>query len=204
MSNAALPILSRPAAELRQRQVLYASTVWCQSLYIGGMAYLLCMLALPPLVELIVGPDFSSAANLIARFSWLLIPLPIIYGLRLLLISRHNSRGFLLAMLSGVLVLVALITALGFQGAVDLDALLASLGVAYWTIALFILVLVNRSLRGFTARELIWPPLVLGVTLMIYFQLQPERPVLALVLAVAPLLAGSLRGLVSLRRRFSE
>lgn len=195
VSNTALPQLNRPVINRHERQAFFARTVWKQSLYVGGALFLLSYLILPLLVTGLVGQQFAEAARVMALFTWILVPLLIIYGLRLLLISNRLMHGFLLATLLGLLLLCLQLFFLASLETVRVEALLWVLGVAYCGIAGFIIALLQRRLRLFSMADLMLAPLVLFMCLTVFFVMLKFSPLLAGVLGTLPLLLASIRSL---------
>lgn len=195
VSNAALPQLNRPATNQHQRQGVFACAVWTQSFYLGGALFLLSCLVLPALATSLVGPQFAEAAQVMARFTWILVPLLIIYGLRLLLISNRLTRGFMLATLLGPLLLFFQLFFLASLETVEIQELLWALGIAYCGTAGFILVFLQSRLAFFSAADLLVAPLILAVCVFSFFMLIPSSPLLAGIFAVLPLLVASIKAL---------
>ena len=191
VSNSALPQLNRQVTNLRQRQGFYAETIWKQSLYLGGAGFVLGYWTLQPILLAVIGPDFARAASLFSRFCWLLIPLLLISGLRLVLISNNLSRGFLLAIIVGVMLLAAQLAIISWLGNVSLDALLTALGISYCGIAAIIIATIQRRLALFTLTKLLVPFVLLFATLASFFVLGQYSPVLAVLLASTVLSAAS-------------
>jgi hypothetical protein len=147
VSNTALPQLSRSPENQRQRQAFFVSTVWHHPLYLGRALFQLCYWLLAGLTVSLVGRNFGGAADLFARFSWLLIPLLIIYSLRLVLIRNRQMHSFLLAMLAGLVLLLAQVFVLALFEAVDVTDLHAALSMSYCIIAGIILALVRLKIE---------------------------------------------------------
>jgi O-antigen/teichoic acid export membrane protein len=195
VSNAALPQLNRPVFNRHERQAFFARTVWTQSLYVGGALFLLSYLILPLLVIALVGQQFAEVAQVMAGFTWMLMPMLIIYGLRLLLISNRLLRGFLMATLLGLLLLFLQLFYLASLETVKVEDLLWALGVAYCGTAGFILMLLQRRLGFFSAADLLVAPLILSVCVLSFFALLAFSPLLAGICGVLPLLVASIRAL---------
>jgi hypothetical protein len=195
VSNAALPQLNRPVFNRHERQAFFARTVWTQSLYVGGALFLLSYLILPLLVIALVGRQFAEVAQVMAGFTWILVPMLIIYGLRLLLISNRLMRGFLMATLLGLLLLFLQLFYLASLETVKVEDLLWALGVAYCGIAAFILALLQRRLRLFSIDDLVVAPVVLVICLLVFFLVLKLSPLLAGIFGVLPLLLASIRSL---------
>lgn len=191
-SNTALPQLNKLVSNRNQRQIFYVSTVWQQSIYLGGVAFILCYLAIPQLVVNLAGEEFKGAADLFASICWVLIPLLIIYGLRLMLICNRKMSGFLLAILFGLLLLLAQLFVFASYNILSVTNLFVALGLAYCACALVVLGMVRRSLTGLSLRSLFNAPLVLAVCLAVYFFTLRFSAVLAVTLAAVPLIVAAI------------
>jgi len=195
VSNTALPSLSRPTRDRQPREIFFTQTLWRQAMYLGGAAYLLCELFLPLAVHLL-GADFDGAVACFAGAGWLLVPLLLIYGFRLLLISRLRIRAYLSTLVLGLGVLAGLLQLLAGLGAVNPDRLLLALGAAYCVVALAMLALVQAEARLLGVGELL-VPLLLLLACVAASQLAASRSLLlAAAVGVLPLLllaAGDLR-----------
>lgn len=203
ISSSALPPLARPSEGLASKQSLFVVTIWSQSLLLGTAAFLAGTLLMPPMVVWAIGPDFAAAAGLFARYSWLLIPLPIIYGLRLVLISHHRSSDFLLAIVAGLMLMVLQVLFLWWSGSMTVGGLLAALGVTHGAIALVVLMQVLRIVPMPAKGGLLVPVLLLLCCISLYFYLYPGWPILALATGLLPLLLISVQGLLLLRGQLS-
>lgn len=133
ITNAALPFLTRPGSDITHRQRGFATRSWYLTLYLGSAGYLLGTVIAPALVRGLLGEPFEPAGLLLARFSWILIPLCLIQILRLLLIGRGLYRTFLLSLILGALALALALVICTLSERVSLDILFASLGLAYST-----------------------------------------------------------------------
>jgi len=204
VSNSALPQLSRTLDNQQQRQAFYVSTVWHQSLYLGGALFLLCYWLLARLVVSLVGDDFGGAADLFARFSWLLIPLLIIYGLRLVLISNRQVHRFLLAMLAGMVLLLAQLFALAIFEAVTVASLLAALGISYCIIAGIILAQVRQRVELLSMARFAMPLLLMATCTTVFILSLEYYPALAVALGLLPLIAASTLDLKQSYRKAKE
>jgi len=191
VSNTALPQLSRSLENRQQRQAFYVSTVWHQSLYLGGAIFQLCYWLLAGLAVSLVGDEFEGAADLFARFSWLLIPLLIIYGLRVILISNRQMHSFLLAMLAGLVLLLAQLFVLALFEAVSVASLLVALGISYCMIAGIILALVRQRVELLSMARFTVPLLLMAACTAAFILSLKYSPGLAVMLGLLPLIAAS-------------
>ena len=201
ISNAAITPLSEPGTARHRRQGLFFTTVWSQSLLLGGAFYFTCNMLMPPVVSLVVGPEFRDSADLLARFSWLLIPLPIIFGIRVMLISINRVRGFLLAMLVGLLVVLIQMAGLTLQSAVNLDSVLAALGSGYLAITSVGLAQLWRSPVSLSIGEMLYPLALFAGCAAFYLLLHDSGPVMVPAACLVSLLLASALQLRSLRNR---
>jgi O-antigen/teichoic acid export membrane protein len=169
VSNTALPQLNRVSANAVERQTFFAATICKQSFYLGGVGFLLCYCLLVPVVNSLIGARFEAAADMFARNSWLVIPLTIVHGLRLILISNRMMRLFLLATMAGLLTLVTLIIFLHVTDKMGPSDLFAVLGLSYGVVAILMLVFVQKR-HSITVLPVFLAPLVLlTMTLVLFF-----------------------------------
>jgi len=201
VSNSALPQLSPSLQNREQRQAFFVSVIWHQSLYLGGVVFLLCYWLLAPLVVQLIGQEFGGAADAFARFSWLLIPLLIIYGLRAVLISNRQMHGFLLAMVAGLALLLAQLFVLAFIEAINVASLLAALGISYCLIAGIILALVRQRVDPLSMPRFAVPLLLMTACTATFILCLDFSVVLAIVLGILPLISASALDLKSSFRR---
>jgi len=185
--NGALPQLSKQVDTMHARQSFYARTIWEQSLYMGGAGFLLGYCLLPGIIAWGIGESFAGAADLFARFCWILIPLVVIHGMRLVLISHSMMRTYLLAIMAGLALLLAQLSALALYADVSLHLLLSALGIAYCAIASILLFAVQRRLHLFGAVGFAVPPVILIVCLLAFFQTLQFSIPMAMVVGVLPL-----------------
>jgi len=169
VSNSALPQLNRVSANAVERQTFFAATIWKQSFYLGGIGFLLCYCLLVPVVTSLIGARFEAAADMFARNSWLVIPLAIVHGLRLILISNRMMRLFLLATMAGLLTLVTLIIFLHVTDKMGPSDLFAVLGLSYGVVAILMLVFVQKRHNISVLPEFLLPLVLLTMTLVLFF-----------------------------------
>ena len=139
-----------------------------------------------------------------AGFTWILVPLLIIYGLRLLLISNRLMRVFLVAILLGLLLLFLQLLFLASLETVQVEDLLWALGVAYCGIATSILALLQRRLRLFSTADLMVAPVELVRCLLSFFLVLKFSPLVAGIFGVLPLLLASMKTLRTSRGKISD
>jgi hypothetical protein len=169
VSNSALPQLNRVSANAVERQTFFAATIWKQSLYLGGVGFLLCYCLLVPVIASLIGAEFETAADMFARNSWLVIPLIIVQGLRLILISNRMMQLFLFATMAGLLTLVTLMISLYVTDQMEPSNLFAVLGLSYVVVAMLMLVFVQKRMRFFVFPHYLLPLVLLAMTQVIFF-----------------------------------
>jgi O-antigen/teichoic acid export membrane protein len=200
VSNTALPPLSRAAMTGDSRLSWFGASVWQQSFYLGGAAFLACFWLLEPLVIWAVGDDFAGAARLFAEYSWILIALFLMHGLRLVLITLRHQHLYLLAILLGLAALALQLIYHDLAGQLDNRRLLLSLGGAYVVIAAMLLKFAWGDHGRIAASDLTLPPFVLVVSVAAANSLAGSAPWLAAITGVVPLLAASALSLAKAKR----
>jgi O-antigen/teichoic acid export membrane protein len=169
VSNSALPQLNRVSANAGGRQAFFAITIWKQSLYLGGAGFLLCYCLLVPVVTSLIGAEFGAAADMFARNCWLVIPLTIVHGLRLILISNRMMHLFLFATIAGLLTLVTLIMSLYVTDKMEPSDLFAVLGLSYGLVAMLMMVFMQKKQKIFASPDFLFPLVLLATTLLLFF-----------------------------------
>jgi O-antigen/teichoic acid export membrane protein len=192
VSNSALPPLSRTSGSRDERLGVVTATIWKQALYFGGAMFVAGYWLLEPLVAWLVGEDFAPAARLFGRYSWLLIPLFMMHGLRLVLITTRQQHLLLLAIFSGSVALGVQIFLLHHFGRLDGETLLAALGLSYIVIDLILVKFIWTDQGGFSARDVLIPPVTLAASLALSFAVSGLASIAAAVAGVVPLLVASL------------
>lgn len=202
VSNSALPQLNRVSANAAERQVFFTATIWKQSLYLGGFGFLLCYCLFVPLVNGLIGVEFEAAADMFARNSWLIIPLTIVHGLRLILISNRMMQLFLLATLAGLLTLVTLMIYLHVTGKMAPSDLFAVLGFSYGVVAMLMLLFVQKRHKFSFLPDFLLPLILLTMTQLLFFYTGEKLSVA--VGSMALLLIASLFDLKLMHRRLTN
>jgi len=168
VSNSALPQLNRVSENAGVRQAFFAVTIWKQSLYLGGVGFLLCYCLLVPVVTGLIGAEFEAAADMFARNCWLVIPLTIVQGLRLILISNRMMQLFLFATMAGLLTLFTVIVSLYVTDQMAPSTLFAVLGFSYSVVAMLMLAFVQKRQTFFALPDFLAPLLLLVATQVVF------------------------------------
>jgi O-antigen/teichoic acid export membrane protein len=200
VSNTALPPLSRATMAGDSRLSWFAASVWQQSFYLGGTAFLACFWLLEPLVTWAVGNDFAGAARLFADYSWILIALFMMHGLRLVLITVRHQHLYLLAILLGLAALALQLIYHDLAGQLDNRRLMLSMGGANVVIAATLLKFVWGDHGSITVPELALPPLVLIAGIAVANSLTDSAPWLAATAGALPLLTAGALSLAQVKR----
>lgn len=187
VSNAGLPALGRTGPGAADRLRKFCRLVWLGSFYAGGAVVVAVMVLVPLAVAAYPDSVFADPALLFARHCWLLAPMMAVHGIRLALISDGRVHGFLLVMVLGVAVLVALVFLLKFQGLLDTDSVFSALGVSFSVIALAMLCVLQRAGLGMPVPALLVPVLAFGAVLVLLVSVAPEQPWFAVFAAIAVL-----------------
>lgn len=191
VSHVALPQLNQLSDQRRQRQSFFLSTLWAQSMFLGGIAFAMCYLLLEPLVAAVVGSPFDGAARLFSQTCWLLIPLALLNALRLLMLSERQPRKYLGSIIACFTALTVQILGLAILEAFSPLRLLVALGIAY---SIGVVILLSVALRlgiSLDRVSLLTAPLLFGICLLLFFNLAGSTSGILPMAAVIPLALAS-------------
>jgi len=185
ISQAVLPVLSRAVGRDDGKDKVFVEGMLRIGMIFGALAGLGGMALGPWFVPLIFGERYSHAGDLLGPAFWVMVPMIWASTLGQVVIARDQHKVAALCSLASVGVFILSFPILvGLSG--TYGAIMAA-GLGYMSRAIGYIAIVNKRDRLNLDRSLLRSVLSVGVSLAVYFSLEPINELLALVIAAAAL-----------------